>query len=229
MADYSLNAVERTRKGTQESRRMRRDGWVPGNVYGAGKDPHMVALNENELSQLMDHEGFFSSLISIEGLNERQDVLVRDVQMHPFKPKPMHVDFQRVKADEKISLNVPLHTVNEESSPGVLKGGTVSHLLTEVEVTCLPKNIPDYLEVDVGELEIGDSLHLSDLKTPSGVELSFDEEADQAVVSIAGVQAEPAAPVAEEEAAEAEAEEAAEAEAEEEAAGEEGAGEEEAE
>ncbi len=151
---------------------------------------------------------------------------MRNIQMHPFKPKPLHVDFQRVKAGEKISLNVPLHTVNDERSPGVLQGGTVSHLMTEVEITCLPKNIPDSIEVDVGELEIGDTLHLSDLKTPSGVELSFDEETDHAVVTVAGVRAEPVAEVAEEVAEEAAAEEEA-AGAEEEAAGEEAGGEEE--
>ena len=226
MADYSLNAVERTDKGTPASRRLRRQGWVPANVYGAGKDPHMVAIGENELLHLMEEEGFFSSLISIEGLNERQDVLVRGVQMHPHKPKAMHVDFQRVKADQKLSLNVPLHISGEEGAPGVLEGGTVSHLIHEVEITCLPKNIPDYLEVDVGSLEIGDTLHLSDIPAPSGVEINFDEETDQPVVTVVGVQAEPEAAVAEE--AEEEAAEGEEAgEGEEGEAAEEGAGEEE--
>ncbi|HKJ70920.1 MAG TPA: 50S ribosomal protein L25/general stress protein Ctc [Gammaproteobacteria bacterium] len=226
MADYSLNAVERNDKGTPASRRLRRQGWVPANVYGAGKDPHTVAIGENELLHLMEEEGFFSSLISIEGLNERQDVLVRGVQMHPYKPKAMHVDFQRVKADQKLSLNVPLHISGEDGAPGVLQGGTVSHLIHEVEVTCLPKNIPDYLEVDVGSLEIGDTLNLSDIPAPSGVEITFDEETDQPVVTVVGMQAEPEEAIAEEaeeEAAEAEAEgeEAAEGGAAEEGAGEE--------
>ncbi|HKL78732.1 MAG TPA: 50S ribosomal protein L25/general stress protein Ctc [Gammaproteobacteria bacterium] len=215
MADYSLNATERTDKGTPAARRMRRDGWVPGNVYGAGKDPHMVALSENELIQLLEEEGFFSSLISIEGLNERQDVLVREVQMHPYKPKPMHVDLQRVRADQKLSLNVPLHVVNEEKAPGVLQGGTISHLMTEVEVTCLPANIPDYLEVDAGSLEIGDTVHLSELTAPSGVEINVDEDTDQAVVNVTGVQGEPAPAAGGEEGAEAAEEEAAEGEEEE--------------
>lgn len=228
MADYSLQAKERTEKGTPASRRMRREGWIPGNVYGAGKDPHMVALSENDLLQLMDDEGFFSSLISIEGLNERQDVLVRDIQMHPFKPKPVHVDFQRVKADQKISLNVPLHVAGEEDAPGVLEGGTVSYLMTEVEITCLPKNIPDYLEVDVRALNIGDSLHLSDIPAPSGVEINFDEETDQPVVNVTGIQPEPEPEEAEagEEAAEGE-EAEEETESELEGQGEEGGGEEE--
>lgn len=207
MADYTLNAVERTNKGTPASRRMRRDGWVPANVYGAGKDPHTVAIGENELLQMMEDEGFFSSLISIEGLNERQDVLVREVQMHPFKPKAMHVDFQRVKADQMLTLNVPVHLSGQEGAPGVLQGGTVSHLIHEVEVTCLPKNIPDYLEVDVGSMEIGDTLHLSDIKAPAGVEINADPESDQPVVSVVGAKPEPEPAVAEE--AEAEAEEAA--------------------
>lgn len=225
MADYSLQAKERTEKGTPASRRMRREGWVPGNVYGAGKDPHMVALSENELLQLMDDEGFFSSLISIEGLNERQDVLIRDIQMHPYKPKPVHVDFQRVKADQKISLSVPLHVAGEEDAPGVLEGGTVSYLMTEVEITCLPKNIPDYLEVDVRTLNIGDNLNLSDIPAPPGVEIHFDEETDQPVVTVAGIQAEPEAEAAEEVAEGEEAEEATESEFE--AEGGEGSGEEE--
>ena len=215
MADYTLNAIERTEKGTPAARRMRRQGMVPGNVFGAGKDSHSVAFNENELIHLLEDEGFFSSLISIEGLNERQDVLVREVQMHPYKPKPMHVDLQRVKADEKITLNVPMHVVNEEKAPGVLQGGTISHLMTEVEITCLPANIPDYIEVDAGTLEIGDTLHLSDMTAPSGVEINFDEESDQAVVNVTGVQAEPEEAVAEEVAEEEAGEEAAEGEEEE--------------
>lgn len=209
MADYTLNAVERTNKGTPASRRMRREGWVPANVYGAGKDPHMVAIGENELLQMMEDEGFFSSLISIEGLNERQDVLVREVQMHPFKPKAMHVDFQRVKADQMLTLNVPVHLSGQEGAPGVLQGGTVSHLIHEVEVTCLPKNIPDYLEVEVGSMEIGDTLHLSDIKAPAGVEINADPESDQPVVSVVGAKPEPEPAVAEEAEAEAEAEEGA--------------------
>ncbi|MFP4560447.1 MAG: 50S ribosomal protein L25/general stress protein Ctc [Thiohalorhabdus sp.] len=203
MADYSLNVVERTEKGTPASRRMRRAGMIPANVFGADKDPHMVALNENELMQLMDDEGFFSSLISLEGLNERQDVLVREVQMHPYKPKPLHVDFQRVQADQKLSLNVPLHVVNDERAPGVLAGGTISPLMTEVEVTCLPANIPDHIEVDVGAMEIGDTLHLSDLQAPPGVEINADPENDQPVVNMAGTKPEPEAAVAEEVAEEA--------------------------
>jgi large subunit ribosomal protein L25 len=224
MADYSLNAVERNEKGTKASRRLRREGWVPANVYGAGKDPHMVAVGENELLHMMEEEGFFSSLVSIEGLNERQDVLVRGVQMHPYKPKAIHVDFQRVKADQKLTLNVPLHLTGDDTAPGVREGGTVSHLVHEVEITCLPKNIPEYLEVDVSGLEIGDTLHLSDIPAPAGVEISFDEETDQPVVTVVGMQAEPEAAVAEEageaEAA-AEAEEAAEGGEAEEGAGEE--------
>ncbi|MEF8794231.1 50S ribosomal protein L25/general stress protein Ctc [Thiohalorhabdus sp.] len=198
MADYSLTAVERNQKGTPASRRMRREGWVPANIYGASKDPHMVAIGENELLQLMEDEGFFSSLISLEGLNERQDVLVREVQMHPHKPKAMHVDFQRVKADQMLTLNVPVHVSGQEGAPGVIQGGTVSQLIHDVEVTCLPKNIPDYLEMDVGTMEIGDTLHLSDIKAPAGVEINVDPETDQPVVSVVGTKPELEPAVAEE-------------------------------
>ncbi len=198
MADYSLNAKERTEKGTPASRRLRRKGWIPANVYGSGKEPRMVALSENELMQLMEDEGFLSGLIRIDGLNERQEVLVRDIQMHPFKPKPLHVDFQRVKADQKLSLEVPLHVSGEEEAPGLLEGGTLSYLMTEVKISCLPKNIPDYLEADVRALGIGDTLHLSDIPAPAGVEIVFDEESDHAVVTIAGVQPAPEVAEAEE-------------------------------
>jgi len=189
MADYSLSAMERTQKGTQASRRLRREGWIPANIYGGGEEPRMAALSENEVVQLLDDESFFASLISIQGLDETQDVLVRELQMHPYKPKPVHVDFERIPADQKVTLQVPVHTTGEEHAPGVVQGGNLSLLLNEVQVSCLPANIPDAVEVDVGEMQIGDVLHMSDLKTPAGVELVYDPASDEAVVSVVSTRA----------------------------------------
>lgn len=218
MPDFQITAEERASTGRRPNKRLRAQGRVPANLYGAGKGNRELSLPENELIQLMEDESFFSSLLTLDGLNEDEDVLVREVQMHPFKPKPVHVDMMRVKADEKLSVEVPLHLTNEEQAPGVLQGGTISQLMTEVQVVCLPRNIPDHLEVDVGTMEIGDTLHLSDIQAPAGVEIPFDEETDQGVANLTG--AAPAeAEVAGAEAA-AEAEETAEGEAE-------GAGEEE--
>ena len=211
MPDFQITAEERTSTGRRANKRLRAQTRVPANLYGAGKENRMLSLPENELMQLMEDESFYSSLLTLNGINEDQDVLVREVQMHPYKPKPMHVDLQRVRADEKLTLNVPVHVVNEESAPGVLQGGTVSHLMTELEVTCLPANIPDYLEVDAGTMEIGDTMHLSDVVAPSGVEINFDEESDQAVINVAATRA----AVEEETPAEEAAEETAEGEEEE--------------
>lgn len=199
MADYTLKAREREEKGTPASRRLRRSGYVPANVYGGGEDPQMLALPANQLIQLLDEEAFFSSLVTLAGPNWESKVVVRDVQMHPFKPKPLHVDLMRVKAGEVMTLTTPIHLLNEEESPGIIRGGTVSVLINEVEVACLPKNIPAALEVDVSKLEIGDTLHLSDITPPAGVEIRFDPEADPAVVTVMGTQKEPAEEPAEEE------------------------------
>lgn len=211
MPDFQITAEERTSTGRRANKRLRAQTRVPANLYGAGKDNRMLSLPENELIQLMEDESFYSSLLTLNGINEDQDVLVREVQMHPYKPKPVHVDMMRVKADEMLTVEVPLHLVNEEQAPGVLQGGTISQLMTEIQVVCLPRNIPDYLEVDVATMEIGDTLHLSDIKAPAGVEIPYDEETDQGVANLTG-----AAPAAESVAgaeAAAEAEEAAEGEA----------------
>lgn len=213
MPDFQITVEERASTGRGPSKRMRAEGRIPGNLYGAGKDNRMLTLPENELMQLMEDEGFFSSLLTLNGINEDQDVLVREVQMHPFKPKPVHVDMMRVKADEMLTVEVPLHLVGDDKAPGVLQGGTISQLMTEVQISCLPRNIPDYLEVEVGGMEIGDTLHLSDIAAPAGVEIPFDEETDQGVVNVTGATPAGGAEIAEAEAA-AEAEEAAEGEAE---------------
>jgi large subunit ribosomal protein L25 len=189
MPDFQITAEERISTGRRPNKRLRAEGRVPANLYGAGKGNRNLSLPENELVQLMEDEGFFSSLLTLNGINEDQEVLVREVQMHPYKPKPIHVDMQRIKADEMLTVEVPLHLMNEEQAPGVLQGGTLSQLINEIQVVCLPRNIPDHLEVDVGAMDIGDTLFLSDITAPPGVEIPYDEDSDQGVANITGAAA----------------------------------------
>jgi large subunit ribosomal protein L25 len=168
-----INAKKRDSKGTGASRRLRHASRVPGIVYGAGKDAQSLDLDHKELYFGLKNESFHSSVLNLNVDGTKEPVLLRDFQMHPYKPLVLHVDFQRVSADVKIHVNVPLHFMNAEISPGVkLGGGVVSHLLTEVEVLCLPANLPEFIEVDLSKLDAGHTIHMSELKLPQGVELA---------------------------------------------------------
>jgi len=184
---FEINATARADTGKGASRRLRRTGQVPGIVYGAHKDPSMISLAHNELVQHLEHEAFYSHVLSLK-LDERAErVVLKDLQRHPSKPFILHVDFLRVAEDEKLKLHVPLHFVGEGASPGVKQGGRASHSQTDVEVTCLPKDLPEFIEVDISALDTGETLHLSDLKLPEGVEitaLSQGPEHDLPVVAI---------------------------------------------
>lgn len=198
-AKFELNAEARTVQGTGASRRLRRAGKVPAVMYGAGKEPVMLELDHNVIYQNMKNEAFLTSILTVKLDGQTDQAILRDVQMHPFKPIIQHIDLQRVSATEKLHIAVPLHFLNQETAPGVkLQGGIVSHLLTEADVSCLPKDLPEFIEVDVGNLNIGESLHLSDIKLPEGV--IFTELArgnDLGVVTIAHPQMEAeAAPAA---------------------------------
>jgi len=167
-----INATKRDEQGTGASRRLRRAGRVPGIVYGAGQAPQAVSLDHKELFFGLTNEAFHSSLLTLDLDGAKESVLLRDYQMHPYKRQVMHIDFQRVAAGEKLHTKVPLHFVNGEIAPGVkLGGGMVSHILTEVEISCLPGQLPEFLEVDLARLEMGQSVHMSDIKLPEGVEL----------------------------------------------------------
>jgi len=169
----AINASKREAQGTGASRRLRRAGRVPGIVYGGGKDAQAVDLDHKELFFALKSEAFHSSVLDMNLDGAKETVLLRDFQMHPYKPLVLHVDFQRVDATHKVHLKVPLHFVNADVAPGVkLGGGVVNHILTEVDVICLPDALPEFIEVDLGKMEAGQSLHLSDLKLPAGVELS---------------------------------------------------------
>ncbi len=184
--NFEIVAVARNDAGKGASRRLRRTGMVPGIIYGGDTDPVMVATKHNELIQHLEHEAFYSHILTVKVDGKAEKVVLRDLQRHPAKPFVTHFDLQRVSAKDPIKMNVPLHFVGEDVAPGVKAGGDVSHVMTDVEVICLPKDLPEYVEVDVSGMEIGDMIHLSELKLPAGVELTLptDEEHDQPVVSL---------------------------------------------
>jgi large subunit ribosomal protein L25 len=185
---FELEAETRTDLGKGASRRLRRTNGVPAIVYGGGKDPKQITLKHNILMQHLDNEAFYSHILSLKVDGKAEKVVLRDLQRHPAKPIIMHADFLRVNEDEVIKMNVPLHFLNEDVAPGVkTQGGAVSHLFTEVEIACKGKDLPEYIEVDVADLNIGDSIHLSEIKLPEGVEivaLMQGADQDQAVVSV---------------------------------------------
>jgi large subunit ribosomal protein L25 len=202
---FELNAEPRNDTGKGASRRLRRDGKVPAILYGGNEEPRALTLNHNQVQRNLEHEAFYSHILSvnIDGTDTR--AVLRDLQRHPSKPIILHVDLLRVSATEKLRMHVPLHFLGEDIAPGVkLGGGMVMHELIEVEVECLPQNLPEFIEVDVSGLHLGESLHLSDLKIPPGltlVELARGEDHDLGVVSIharrGGGEEEGAAPAAE--------------------------------
>lgn len=181
-----FNASLRTVQGTGASRRLRREGKVPAIVYGAGQDVSVIELDHNEIFHALRHESFHASILTMNLGDAKEQVLLRDYQMHPFRQLVLHVDFQRVDQNQKIHMKVPFHFVNADIAPGVkLSGSTVNHVMTEADVACLPKDLPEFIEVDLSNLAAGHSIHLSEIKLPQGVEfvmLSHGE--DVAVVTI---------------------------------------------
>ena len=169
---FELSVEPRTALGRTGSRRLRKTGKVPAIVYGGGEAPESMVLDHNTLSHQMNREAFFTSILTLKIGAKSQQVVVKDVQRHPVKPLIMHLDFQRIREDEEITLTVPIHFLNEADAKGVKEqGGVVDHLLSEVEVECLPRYLPEYLEIDVTALELNQIYHLSDIKLPEGVSL----------------------------------------------------------
>jgi len=184
---FVVNAQLRTDTGKGASRRLRHAGLVPGIVYGAHQDPAMISMVHSDLIQRLDQEAFYSHILTLKIDGKSEQVILKDLQRHPARPFIMHADFLRVSAKEKLKTNVPLHFAGEDVAPGVKAGGVVSHLLTEVEVSCLPGDLPEYIEVNVAGLEVGDAVMLSEIALPKGVELpalAQDEPQDVQVVSI---------------------------------------------
>ena len=181
----AIKAEPRSVQGTGASRRLRRESKVPGVIYGAGKDAQPIEVDHKELWFKLKNEAFHASILDMEVGSEKSQVLLRDYQMHPFRPLILHVDFQRVAADKKIHMKVPLHFVNAEISPGVKgAGGLVSHIINELEIRCLPKDLPESIEVDLAELQAGHSVHVSGLKLPEGVEAVVPKGQDPTVATV---------------------------------------------
>lgn len=179
-----FQATKRDAQGTGASRRQRRAGQLPGIVYGGTKDPQPITLDHNELYHLLKKGVFHSSLLSIEVDGEKETVILRDAQWHPFKQQVLHIDFQRVAADEKIHVKVPLHFIGGDDSPAVKLGGCiVSAIINDIDVVCLPGNLPEFIEVDLSALDAGHSVHVSELALPAGVELVVRGEGDAVVAT----------------------------------------------
>jgi large subunit ribosomal protein L25 len=202
---YEVQAVAREAVGGSVGRQLRRSGKVPAVIYGAGRPAQALELDAIAIGRSLDTEAFHSALLEVKVGGASELAILRDVQMHPFRPQVMHVDFQRVSEDEKLHLSIPLHFVGAEVCPGVkLGGGILSHLMNNVDVVCLPRHLPEYLEVDVSQLQLNQTLHLSDIKLPEGVEITALTHGDnRAVASVATAKVvEEAAPAAEAAAAE---------------------------
>jgi large subunit ribosomal protein L25 len=186
--DFDLIAEFRDDMGKGASRRLRREGKVPAILYGGGRPPRNLAFDHNRVIQQLENESFYSSVLSVKVGDKEQAVILKDLQRHPAKRQVMHMDLQRIREDEEIRMNVPIHFLNEDVAPGVKQsGGKVSHLMTDVEVVCLPKDLPEYFEVDIADLELNEMRYISDIPLPDGVTipaLAQGEEANQPIVSI---------------------------------------------
>ena len=183
-----LEAVLRDDMGKGASRRLRHANKIPAILYGAGKEPVGLTLEQKDIQRVLSDENFYSQVLELNVAGNKEDALLRDLQHHPYKQDIMHMDFVRVDVNKVVHVHIPLHFIGEDVAPGVkTEGGAVSHVVMEVEVECLPKNIPQFFEVDLSEMHLGDIVHLSDLKLPEGVELlalKHGEDHDTAIANI---------------------------------------------
>jgi large subunit ribosomal protein L25 len=187
MNEFEVVAELRKETGTGPSRRYRKQGKIPAVLYGADKEAMALLLDANEIGKQLAQEAFFSHILSVKVDGKETQAVLRSLQRDPASSKITHVDFFRVSATEEIQMNVPLHFINEDKCPGRKVGGIVSHLMVDLEVSCLPKDLPEYIDVDIINLDIGDSLHLSEITLPPGVALATaleDGAHDHVIVSI---------------------------------------------
>jgi len=183
---FDVEAQSRSDTGKGASRRLRRQGLVPAVLYGGHQQPEMLALAHNQVVRHLQNEAFYSHVLNLKVGDVTTQAVLKDLQRHPAKPFILHMDFMRVTQDEKIRLVVPLHFINEEKAKGVKAGGNVSHHITEVEVSCLPRDLPEFIPIDLVEMEIGDILHLSEIPMPEGVTLAHAPDPDEPVIVMHG-------------------------------------------
>jgi large subunit ribosomal protein L25 len=182
---YEVEASVRHDMGKGASRRLRREKKVPGVVYGGSKEPVSLSIEHSELSKSLQNEAFYSHILTLKSGSDKERVILKAVQRHPYKPVIMHVDFQRINMNEKLHMHIPLHYVGADVAPGAKEGGTVSHIMSDVEVSCLPGDLPEFIEVDISAMAMNAIMHLSDLKLPKGVEIvALTHDDDKPVVSI---------------------------------------------
>lgn len=184
--NFDVLAEPRGDAGKGASRRLRRQGLIPAIVYGGHQDPQMIAVRHNLLLRHLEHESFYSHILNLVIGETTLPVVLKDLQRHPAKPFILHADFMRVSQDEKIRMVVPLHFLNEDKSAGVRAGGNLSHNASEIEISCLPADLPEFVGVDVTAMEIGDIIHLSEIPLPAGVTLAHAPDPDEPVAVMHG-------------------------------------------
>lgn len=196
---FELTAVSRSDLGKGATRRLRKQNKVPAVVYGTGSEPVSITLEHNELMHSTENEAFFSHILSLSIDGKKEKVIIKDLQRHPSRPILMHADFLRINMKEKLKVHVPLHFLGEDVAPGSKQGGVVTHDHVELEVECLPKDLPEFIEVDLSGLDIGDSLHLSDIVLPKGLSIVALAQGEEHDLQVAAIQANRAALVDDEE------------------------------
>ena len=187
---FAINAVDRSaeQQGKGASRRLRKQNLVPAIIYGGGEEPTSISIRINELVKSLEYEAFFSQILTVTlDTGDSHQVVIKDLQRHPAKGFPMHADFQRIVKGQKINMNIPIHFAGREEAPGTIKGGILSTLVSDIEISCLPSQLPEYLEIDVSGMEIGDIFRLSDVNLPEGVvvvELELEDGHDRTIVNM---------------------------------------------
>lgn len=187
MSSFDFKAEVRSRFGTRSARAMRRNKRIPAVLYGAGRDPVLFSLDQNDAQKKLESEAVYSHILTISIGGKQENVILKDLHRHPSLNSILHMDFQRVSKTDKLRVRVPLHFVGEEDSVGVKKGGVVTHNIVDMEVSCLPEDLPEFIEVDLSSIDLGDSIHLSEIVVPEGVEiqaLMHGAEHDPLVASV---------------------------------------------
>ena len=185
METFTLSAQRRTELGKGANRRLRRTGYVPAIIYGAGKEPLPLTLHFNDLNKQLAHEAFYSRILTVNIDNKPEKAVLKDLQRHPSRPLITHLDLQRVSDTQKLHMRIPLHFLNADKCVGVKQnGGVISHHLTEVEIRCLPKDLPEFISIDLQDIQLNEIIHLSDLVLPEGVALATLSHGDSPIVSV---------------------------------------------